>query len=144
VARVVVLAAIAVLAVAGCGGGSGTKRISPDHATLTGVTVHDSSVDFAFDVQPDSVKTAYAQRASLAECGSGAAVRPAGTAFVVVHFQPAQSQGVPKRIVMPSGTVLDVWKVCDFEADVAWAIGLSKKMPVDVSKDAGTVTITFG
>ena len=135
------LAAFVALA-AGCGGG--TKRISPDYATLTGVSVHESSVAFAFDVQPDTVKTAYAPRSSLAECGSGAPVRPNGAAVLVVHFLPAQSQGVPKRIVMPSGHVLDVWKVCDFEADVGWAIGVSQKLPTDVSREDGTVTITFG
>jgi hypothetical protein len=140
VKRAVVL--LVVLLVAGCGGGG--KRISADHATLTAVTVHESSVDFAFDVRPDQVKPAYAARASLAECGSGAPVRPSGSAFLVVHFQPAQSQGVPKRIVMPSGQVLDVWKVCDFEADVAWAIGVSQKKSWDVSNQGSTVTITFG
>jgi hypothetical protein len=133
---------LVVLVVAGCGGG--TKRIAADHATLTGVTVQESSVDFAFDVQPDQVKAAYADRASLAECGSGRPVRPDGSAFLVVHFQPAQSQGVPRRIVMPSGQVLDVWKVCDFEADVGWAIGVAQKVPTNVSKRDGTVTITFG
>jgi hypothetical protein len=141
VARIAVLVAIAAL-VAGCGGG--TKRIAADHATLTGVTVHESSVDFAFDVRPDTVQTAYADRGSLAECGSGLPVRPSGEAFLVVHFRPAQTQAVPKRIVMPSGDVLDVWKVCDFEADVGWALGLARKMPVHVSRDGATVTITFG
>ena len=138
--RIAVL--LLVLAAAGCGGGS--KRISPDHATLTGVSVRPASVDFAFDVRPDKVTTAYAARADLAECGSGAPVRPNGAAFAVVHFSPAQSQGVPKRIVMPSGTVLDVWKVCDFEADVGWAIGLSQRSPIHVSRSGATVTVTFG
>jgi len=137
--RAVVL--VAVLLLAACGG---TKRISPDHATLTGVRVHSSSVDFTFDSAPSAVKHAYAARDMLAECGSGAPVRPNGSAFLVVHFQPAQSQDVPKRIVMPSGIVLDVWKVCDFEADVAWAIGVSHRVPVHVSTSDRTVTVTFG
>jgi hypothetical protein len=130
------------LAVAGCGGGS--KRIAADHATLTDLTVLPSAVAFHFDVQPDRVTSAYAARASLAECGSGASVRPQGAAFAVVHFSPAQTQGVPKRIVMPSGTVLDVWKVCDFEADVGWAIGAAHRAPIHVSRDGSTVTVTFG
>jgi hypothetical protein len=90
------------------------------------------------------VTSAYAPRSSLAECGSGFPVRPKGSAFAVVHFSPAQTQDVPKRIVMPSGTVLDVWKVCDFEADVGWAIGLSQRVPIHVSRDGPTVTVTFG
>jgi hypothetical protein len=102
------------------------------------------SVEFTFDTRPQTVRRAYAARGSLAECGSGAPVRPNGSAFLVVHFLPAQSRGVPKRIVMPSGTVLDVWKVCDFEADVGWAIGVSQRLPVHVSTGERTVTVTFG
>jgi hypothetical protein len=90
------------------------------------------------------VRSAYAARGTLAECGSGAPVRPNGTAFLVVHFQPAQSQGVPKRIVMPSGVVVDVWKVCDFEADVAWAIGLTNHVPVEIARRDSHVILTFG
>jgi hypothetical protein len=132
----------AVLLLAGCGGS--TKRISADHATLTDVEVAEPSVDFTFDVPPESVKTAYAARGTLAECGSGAPVRPHGSAFLVVHFTPAQTQGVPKRIVMPSGVVRDVWKVCDFEADVGWAIGLSRRLPVGVDRRDRHVILTFG
>jgi hypothetical protein len=139
VRRLGVLLLVAILA--GCGA---TKRISSDHATLTDVRVHSSSVDFTFDSAPQTVKHAYAARDTLAECGSGAPVRPNGSAFLVVHFRPAQSQDVPKRIVMPSGVVLDVWKVCDFEADVAWAIGVSQRLPAHVSTRGRTVTVTFG
>ena len=137
--RVCVL--VGVLLLAGCGG---TKPISPDHATLTDVHVAGSSVQFTFDSTPQTVKHAYAARGTLAECGSGAPVRPNGAAFLVVHFQPAQTQGVPKRIVMPSGLVLDVWKVCDFEADVAWAIGLAHRAPVAVARHDHQITLTFG
>lgn len=132
---------VAVLALAGCGG---TKPISSEHATLTDVRVHGSSVDFTFDSAPQSVKHAYAARDTLAECGSGMPVRPNGAAFLVVHFQPAQTLDVPKRIVMPSGVVLDVWKVCDFEADVGWAIGLAHRAPVAVTRHDHQITLTFG
>jgi hypothetical protein len=132
-------ALFAVLLLAGCG-----SAAKPDHATLTGVNVESRSVEFTFDSGPRTIRHAYAARSSLAECGSGAPVRPNGDAFLVVHFQPAQSDGVPKRIVMASGVVLDVWKVCDFEADVAWAIGVSQRLPVHVSTGDRTVTVTFG
>lgn len=137
--RTVVLLVLLAVA-AGCGR-SGPK---PDHATLHDVAVGRNAIAFAFDVQPDTVTTSYERRNSLAECGSGAPVRPNGRAFAVVHFMPAQTQGVPKRIVMPSGTVLDVWKVCDFEADVGWAIGVAQRSPIHVSRDGSTVTVTFG
>lgn len=130
------------LLVAGCGGSS--KRISADHATMTDIEVGSESVDFTFDALPDTVKTAYAERGTLAECGSGAPVRPSGSAFLVVHFSPAQTQGLPKRIVMPSGAVRDVWKVCDFEADVGWAIGLARHLPVAVDRRDRHVILTFG
>jgi len=133
-------AVVLALGVAGCGGG----KPKPEQATLTAVTVHASSVDFAFDSQPRTVKAAYVAAASVAECGSGRPVRPRGAAVAVVHFMPAISQGVPKRIIMPSGPVLDVAKVCDFEADVAWAIGLERRLPLHVSRDGSTVTVTFG
>jgi hypothetical protein len=135
------LAALLLVAVAaGCGGSS---KAPPEHATLTDVTVGTSSVEFAFDSSPQQIKHAYAPRASLAECGSGAPVRPKGDAFLVVHFLPAQTSGVPKRIIMAAGTVLEVSKVCDFEADVAWAIGVSHRLPVHVSRDGSTVTVSF-
>jgi hypothetical protein len=134
-------AALAVgLCVAGCGGG----KPKPEHATLTSVTVHASSVDFVFDSQPQSVRSGYVSVGTVAECGSGRLVTPRGTAIAVVHFLPAQSQGVPKRIIMPSGPVLDVAKVCDFEADVGWAIGVERRLPLHVSRDGSTVTVTFG
>jgi hypothetical protein len=139
VKRVCVL--LGVLALAGCGR-PGTSK--PDHATLTDVHVQGTTVDFTFDSAPQTVRHAYAERGTLAECGSGAPVRLNGTAFLVVRFQPAQSQGVPKRIVMPSGVVLDVWKVCDFEADVAWAIGLSRRVPVAVARRDRHVILSFG
>jgi hypothetical protein len=139
VKRAVVL--LAVLALAACGG---TKRISPDHATMTDIDVHNTEVVFTFDVAPDTVEGRFAARSTLAECGSGRPIRPPGRAFYVVHFRPAQSQGVPRQVVMPSGPVLEADKVCDFEADVAWAVALDTKLPAHVSSHGATVTVTFG
>jgi hypothetical protein len=128
-----------VLALAGCGGSAS----APDHATMTDLNVGRSSVDFVFDTRVQQVVAAYAH-APIAECGSGAPVRPSGAAVLVVHFLPAQTRGLPKRVVMPSGTVRELWKVCDFEADVGWAIAVSRLAPFDVSRDGTTVTVTFG
>jgi len=142
VRRAAVLFVVALLA--GCGSSSGTKRISPDHATLVDVDVHNSSASFAFDVAPDRIRSSWAARSTLAECGSGRPIRPPGSAFYVIHFQPGQSQGIPKQIVMPSGPILRADKLCDFEADVAWVLALDTKLPADVSRDGSTVTVTFG
>jgi hypothetical protein len=133
-------AVLLVLALAGCGGSQPPR----DHATLVDVRVRPSSVEFSFDSAPHEATAAYA-RGPLAECGSGAPVRPHGVAVVVVHFAPAQTGGVPRRILMQSaGPVADVWKFCDFEADVSWAVGLDRRLPVHVSRDGATVTVTFG
>ena len=35
-------------------------------------------------------------------------------------------------------------KICDFESDVAWAIGLTRRVPYLVERAGRTVTITFG
>lgn len=128
-----------VLVLAGCGG----PAAAPDHATMTDVRVGTSSVDFSFDTRVQKVAAAYAQ-GEIAECGSGAPVRPSGAAVLVVHFLPARTKGLPKRIVMPSGTVRELWKMCDFEADVGWAIAVSRPGPFHVSRDGTTVTVTFG
>jgi hypothetical protein len=141
--RWVAVCLLLVVLVAGCGGG-GSKRISEDHATQVGIDVGNQSVTFTFDVAPDSVKQGYAAGESLAECGSGRPVRPDGRAFYVVHFSPAQTQGVPYRILTRPGPVREAAKICDFEADVGWVIGLDTRLPADVSRHGSTVTVTFG
>ena len=130
---------VAIVALAGCGG----KAAPLDHATQTDLRVHADSVEFAFDskVKDVSVRAAHVP---FAECGSGAPVNPAGADFVVVKFSPAQTRGLPKRVVMPSGPVLEVSKICDFEADVSWVIGLDRRETAHVSRDGSTVTVTFG
>lgn len=138
---ILVRLALISLLLAGCGGSA--KRVSEGHATMTDVHVGTSSVDFSFDSRVQKVAAAYAQ-GPIAECGSGAPVRPRGAAVLVVHFLPAQTRGLPKRIVMPSGTVRELWKMCDFEADVGWAIAVSRPGPFHVSRDGTTVTVTFG
>jgi hypothetical protein len=140
-----VAAVVLLAAVAGCGGGG--KSGSP--ALLTDVRT------FEFRGEPKDVQARYAARSELMECGSGAPVPLKGSAYAVVHFRPAQSASIadngkvtltytgPRRL-QGTGPVLEVAKLCDFEADVGWAIGVERRLPIDVSKDGGTVTITFG
>jgi hypothetical protein len=35
-------------------------------------------------------------------------------------------------------------RLADFEADLGWAIGLARRLPVDVSRHGSTVTVRFG
>ena len=139
-------------AVAGCGGG---KKSGPAVALLTDVRTNGDSVAFEFRGKPQDVKARYVAKRDLAECGSGAPVPLKGSAFAVVHFTPAQTASIaddgkvtltytgPRRL-SGTGPVLEVAKLCDFEADVGWAIGVQRRLPLDVSTDGGTVTITFG
>jgi hypothetical protein len=137
---------------AGCGGGS---KEDPGPALLTGVRPDGASVAFEFRNEPRDVNAHYVGKSQLAECGSGAPVPLRGTAYAVVHFRPAQTASVaddgkvtptytgPRRL-SGKGPVLEVAKLCDFEADVGWAIGVDRRRPIDVSKDGSTVTISFG
>jgi hypothetical protein len=141
---------------AGCGGGGGSTTTTgpPETAYLTNVEVEGDAVTFEFKSAPGEVKAGYQPRSQVAECGSGAPVRLKGSAFAVVHFVPAASAEIkgeevvptytgPKRIAGP-GPVLETARMCDFEADLGWAIGVAKKLPIDVSQDGSTVTVSFG
>ena len=140
------------VALAGCGGAH--RDSTPENAYLTDVQVSRSSVSFAFTSGPAQVRAAYEPRSRLSECGSGRRVPLRGGAFVVVHFQPAASAKIrgeqvvptytgPKRISGP-GPVLETAKTCDFEADLGWAIGVERRLPLTVAQDGDTVTVGFG
>jgi hypothetical protein len=143
-----------VVAAAGCGGGSTKHDAVPENAYLTGVHVEGTSVRFEFKSKPQEVSAGWQPASRVAECGSGARVRLRGRAFVVVHFRPAASAEIkgeevvptytgPKRLHGP-GPVLDAARMCDFEADLGWAIGLERRIPLHVERDGSTVTISFG
>jgi hypothetical protein len=142
-----------VLAVAGCGGSTKHDAV-PENAYLTGVHVTASSVRFEFKSKPQAVAASWQPKSRVAECGSGMPVALRGRAFAVVHFRPAASaelQGEkvvltykgPKRLRGP-GPVLDAARMCDFEADLGWAIGVERRIPLHVERDGSTVTISFG
>jgi hypothetical protein len=133
-------AALAVgLCVAGCGG-----KARPEQATLTAVEVRPQSVAFVFDSPPRTVKHQYVAIRSIAECGSGLPLRPQGAAALLVLFMPALTEPVPKRFIMAAGPVREVARTCAFEAQLGWAIGLDRRLPLHVSRDGSTVTVTFG
>jgi hypothetical protein len=138
--------------IAGCGGSKHADV--PTNALLTGVHVDGKSVTFDFKSAPGTVKASYQPKARIVESGSGAPVPLKGTAYVVIHFVPAASADVqgeeviptytgPKRLTGP-GPVLETAKTSDFEADLAWAIGLERRLPLRVAQDGATVTVSFG
>jgi hypothetical protein len=149
--RVALMVGTAAL-LAGCGGGS-TSSEGPETAYLTDVNVTGDAVSFDFKSAPLEVKARYQARSQLRECGSGRPVRVKGAAFVVVHFTPAASAEIRGEDVVPTytgprrlsgpGPVLETAKMCDFEADLGWAMGIAKKLPLRVSQDGSTVTVSF-
>jgi hypothetical protein len=137
---------------AGCGGSK--HETAPTNALLTGVHVEGTSVTFDFKSAPSTVKASYQPKSRIAESGSGAPVPLKGKAYVVIHFFPAASADIqgeqviptytgPKRLSGP-GPVLETAKTSDFEADLAWAIGLERRLPLRVAQDGTTVTVSFG
>jgi hypothetical protein len=145
-------ALLVVALLAGCGG---SKPAAPDGpALLTGVRVDAKSVSFDFKSAPQQVRAAYQPRSRIVESGSGRPVPLRGTAYVVVHFIPGATADLdgqtvkrtykgPRRIAGP-GPVLETAKTSDFEADLAWAIGLERRLPLRVAQDGATVTVSFG
>ena len=137
---------------AACGGSK--HETAPTNALLTGVHVEGTSVAFDFKSAPSTVRASYQPKGRIAESGSGAPVPLRGKAYVVIHFFPAASADIqgeqviptytgPKRLSGP-GPVLETAKTSDFEADLAWAIGLERRLPLRVVKDGTTVTVSFG
>jgi hypothetical protein len=149
--RQAALAIAAVTLLAGCGGSS---NATPETALLTGVRVDAKNVTFEFESEPQQVKAAYQPKSMILESGSGRPVPLEGTAYVVIHFVPAATAGFNGEEVVPSytgprrvsgpGPVLETAKTSDFEADLAWAIGLERRLPFRVAQDGTTVTISFG
>jgi hypothetical protein len=150
--RWVALAVAGAALLAGCGGSK--HEAPPANALLTGVHVAGKSVTFDFKSAPRTVKAGYQPKARIVESGSGAPVPLKGQAYVVVHFVPAASADVQGEQVIPTytgprrlsgpGPVLETAKTSDFEADLAWAIGLERRLPLRVAKDGSTVTVSFG
>jgi hypothetical protein len=149
VALAVGLAAV----LAGCGGGSKSSK-GPETAYLTAVTVRSDAITFDFKTAPLDVKATYQLRSQLRECGSGQPVRVQGAVYVVVHFTPAASAELKGENVVPTytgpgrlsgpGPVLETAKICDFEADLGWAVGIAKRLPLHVLRDGSSVTVSFG
>ena len=129
-----------VLLVAACGG---TKQPSvPEIATLTGIDVHARSIDFDFKSAPLAVSATYDRR-PLVSCGSGFVVPLRGRVHLVIRFRPAQTDlafGADRRLP-GQGSFLELAKVCDFEADLAWAIGFDAQHGYRIERHGSRVTV---
>jgi hypothetical protein len=112
-------------------------------ALLLAVHVGARSVTFSFRGTPAAVHAAYTTK-PLAQCGSGLPVPVKGVHFVV-HFLPARTalSFAKQRRLPGTGTVRELAKVCDFESDLAWAIGLDRRRPYNVARNGSRVTVTF-
>ena len=137
----VVLALGVVLFVSACGG---AKNSAPTSATLTAINVKSDSIEFEFKDAPTTVTAAFDSR-PLASCGSGQDVPLRGRVHLVVHFRPAQTDlafGADRRLP-GQGPFLELAKVCDFEADLAWAIGFDKKRAYRIERHGSHVTVAL-
>lgn len=156
-----------VLVLAGCGGGSKTPMSTsattletaaskPKTALLTNVRASSDRVEFDFRSAPLQVKAGYVPRSQVVESGSGRPVKVAGSAFLVVRFSPASGADLsgstfrlvykgPRRLTPAKpGPVEEVARISDFEADLAWAIGVDRRRPYHVDRDGANVVVTFG
>lgn len=89
----------------------------------------------------------YASRA-VRRCGSGDLVSLAGAARLLVRFEPARAHDeggnptVSERESTPRlSAVKDIKLVCDFEGQVAWALGVSTARPYRVTETGGRLVL---
>jgi len=154
------------LLLAGCGGSSTPMSTSPTTldttvskpttALLTNVHAGPKQVAFDFRTAPLQVKAGYVPKSQVVESGSGLPVAVAGSAFLVVRFNPASGADLsgstfrlvykgPRRLrPATAGPVREVARISDYEADLAWAIGLDRQRPYHVARAGSNVVVTFG
>jgi hypothetical protein len=118
--------------------------VSPVIVALLAIHLSGSSVTFRFTAPPTAYGAAYVT-GPLAECGSGRIVALRGAARFVIHFRPARTalSFAKQRRIEGAGRFRELAKVCDFESDLGWAIGLDRRRAYRVSRAGRTVTITF-
>lgn len=113
-------------------------------AVLVAIHVTAGSATFQFRHAPQTVRGGYTTK-PLTQCGSGAQVPLRGAKHFVVHFMPAQTAlayGKTRRLP-GRGPLRELAKVCDFEADLAWAIGLDRRRAFTVTRRGASVVVRF-
>lgn len=85
-----------------------------------------------------------------AQCGSGEAVKVAGSARLQVQIIPAQAHteaGEPtvrereRRLDLP--VLKELESTCDYEADVTWVLGLASRRPYRVQELSGPARLVI-
>jgi len=111
-------------------------------AVLLGIQVRATTVTFQFRSAPHTIRASYDRR-PLAQCGSGQAVPLRGKVHLVIRFSPARTAlafGAHRRLG-GQGSFRELAKVCDFESDLAWAIGLDTTHKYRVERHGSRVIL---
>jgi hypothetical protein len=118
--------------------------VNPAVVALLAIQLAGGSVTFRFSAPPTAYGAAYVT-GPLVECGSGRTVPLRGAARFVIHFRLARTalSFAKQRRLKGVGRFRELAKVCDFESDLGWAIGLDRHRAYTVSRAGRTVTITF-
>jgi hypothetical protein len=111
-------------------------------ALLLGIQVRTTTVTFQFRSPPQAIRAAYDRR-PLVECGSGRVVPLRGKVHLVIHFMSAQTalSFAQHRRLAGQGPFRELAKVCDFESDLGWAIGLDKRRAFRLERHGSRVTL---
>ena len=112
---------------------------------VTATTVGDvDRVTFTFDGPLPGYRVGYVDR-PVTQDGSGEEITVDGESVLQVHFEPASGFDIdagkpvytgPERLDLATKTVLDVVRAGDFEANLAWVIGLDTKAPFRVRTES--------
>ncbi len=144
--------AIAILA-AGVAASAATAA-PPKTALLTHVKAEPARVVFSFRTAPRQVTAAYVPKSHVVESGSGRRVTVAGNKVLVLRFTPASGADLsgntlritykgPRRLKpATAGSVREVVRVSDFEAELGWAIGLDRRHAYRVTRAGPNVVVT--
>jgi hypothetical protein len=93
---------------------------------------------FEFEGQRPLARVEYVT--SVSQCGSGFPVTTTGRAILYVRMEPAQAHDDNGRSTIrslqvpgPGGSITEAKSVCDFEADVSWAVGVKDRQRFKVT-----------
>jgi hypothetical protein len=102
-------------------------------------------VTFTFAGPLPGYRVGYVDR-PVTEDGSGEEIAVDGESVLQVHFEPASGFDLeagkavytgPTRLDLATKTVLDVVRQGDFEANLAWVIGVDRNAPFRVRTESG-------